>query len=106
MKKAYWISYDLGVGGDYPHLYQWLDDHEAVPCGNSVAFLFFDYKTNNPDNELLKSLSMVQFQPGNIFYAIRKKEDGDGYFGSFLYGKRQSAPWTGFGTKAKGEIDG
>lgn len=105
MKKAYWISYDLGVGGDYPHLYQWLDDHEAVPCGNSVAFLFFNYKSDDPDKELLKSLSNVKLQPGNIIYVIRKKEGGDKYYGSFLYGKRQSAPWTGFGLKAKDEID-
>ena len=34
---TFWLSYDLGVGGDYPGLYQWLDDHQAVVCGNNMA---------------------------------------------------------------------
>lgn len=38
MEKSYWLSYDLGVGGNYDKLYGWLDDHNAVPCGDSVAF--------------------------------------------------------------------
>ena len=45
--KVYWLSYDLGVGGDYDGLYAWLDDHNAKPCGQSVAF--FAYSTNRSD---------------------------------------------------------
>jgi len=42
MKKAVWISYDLGIKGDYQGLYSWLDDHDAIECGNSVAFIQFE----------------------------------------------------------------
>jgi hypothetical protein len=37
MHTVMWMSYDLGVKGDYEGLYAWLDDHEAKECGNSVA---------------------------------------------------------------------
>ena len=43
MNKALWLSYDLGVKGDYEGLYAWLDDHNAEECGNSVAFLHYEY---------------------------------------------------------------
>lgn len=41
MKQLIWISYDLGVSGDYENLYAWLDDHGAKECGqsNRVALL-------------------------------------------------------------------
>jgi hypothetical protein len=45
MNKALWLSYDLGVKGDYEGLYAWLDDHNAEECGNSVAFLHYEYCT-------------------------------------------------------------
>ena len=39
MKRAIWISYDFGVRGDYEGIYTWLDDHGAIECGDSIAFL-------------------------------------------------------------------
>lgn len=104
--KVYWLSYDLGVGGDYQHLYQWLDDHEAKPCGDSVAFFKFTYQSEDPDTELINSISnSVSMKPGNTLYVVRKQEKGNEYYGSFLYGKRKSAPWIGFGTKNTGTDD-
>ena len=38
ISKAIWLSFDLGIGGDYPGLYKWLDNHDAIECGDSVAF--------------------------------------------------------------------
>jgi hypothetical protein len=29
IKSAIWVSYDLGVQGDYPGIYSWLDEHQA-----------------------------------------------------------------------------
>jgi hypothetical protein len=51
MKKAIWISYDLGVRGDYESMYTWLDQHDAKECGDSMAFVSYEYK-----NDLLKEL--------------------------------------------------
>ena len=46
MHIVMWMSYDLGVKGDYEGLYAWLDDHDAKECGNSVAFLRYEYSAN------------------------------------------------------------
>lgn len=39
MEVRIWISYDLGADGDYAGMYTWLDRHNAVECGNSMASL-------------------------------------------------------------------
>ena len=43
MKSAVWISYDLGVNGDYESLYSWLDIQGAKECGTSVAYLTYTH---------------------------------------------------------------
>lgn len=99
MRKTCWLSYDLGVGGDYESLYQWLDDKQALPCGNSVAYFHYEYK----DGENLKKeiqeelLNKLTLKPGNILYLIRKEDDKT--VGSFIYGKRQGTPWAGYGSQ-------
>jgi hypothetical protein len=56
MKKLIWISYDLGVKGDYEGLYAWLDNHNAKECGNSIAALEYGY-TGALVEEVQKDLS-------------------------------------------------
>jgi len=46
MHTVMWMSYDLGVKGDYEGLYAWLDEHSAAECGNSVAFLRYEYSAD------------------------------------------------------------
>ena len=55
MQRKYWLSYDLGVGGDYKGLYQWLDDHNAESCGSSVAFFTYEIPNEQEGDETLKS---------------------------------------------------
>lgn len=106
--KVYWLSYDLGVGGDYDGLYAWLDDHNAKPCGQSVAF--FEYSTTKQDidralaEELIES---VKLRPGNRLYIVRDKETdrGSTIAGTFIYGKRNAAPWEGFGKQGPTQED-
>ena len=43
MKSTIWISYDLGVNGDYDGLYAWLDIQGAKECGSSVAYLTYHH---------------------------------------------------------------
>lgn len=107
MEKAYWLSYDLGVGGNYDKLYGWLDDHEAVPCGDSVAFFKYQYKEGeNPDDKLKKDLlEALELRAGNKLYVIRINDDKKQAIGSFIYGKRSGAPWKGFGSRAQAEVD-
>lgn len=99
MKKAIWLSYDLSVKGDYEGLYEWLDDHEAIECGESVAFFNFDIK--NPDKlieELKKDISdSVNLSKRDRIYVIRK--EGEKIKGKFIFGKRKSSPWIGYGSE-------
>ena len=48
MNKAIWLSYDLGVSGDYEGIYAWLAKHGAKECGDSLAFLNYEYEHDNP----------------------------------------------------------
>lgn len=101
---TFWLSYDLGVGGDYPGLYQWLDDRQAKFCGNSMAYFKFDVPDNDGFNKLTQELvAHVKLTPGNILYAIGMDEKGQ-FMGRFLYGKRKAAPWVGYGN-ADPEVD-
>ena len=106
MEKTYWLSYDLGVGGDYENLYQWLDDHKAKPCGNSIAFFSYDFPDNADGDETLKQelLNKVKTKPGNILYLVRQNKEQN-IVGSFIYGKRQVAPWVGYGSSIPQDED-
>jgi hypothetical protein len=46
-----WISYDLGVRGDYESIYSWLDAHGAKECGDSLAVLTYRH-----DGQLIDKL--------------------------------------------------
>ncbi len=46
-KTAIWLSFDLGVRGDYKGLYHWLDQHDAKECGDSFVFIGnYEYETD------------------------------------------------------------
>lgn len=103
VKKAIWLSYDLGIGGDYPGLYKWLDNHKAVECGNSVAFFEYLIETKELDN-LLKVLkddisATVALRSGDRLYVVYRKSDGSkcSVKGNFIFGRRKSNPWEGYG---------
>ena len=101
MESIVWMSYDLGVTGDYESLYAWLDDHNAKECGNSVAYFSFSY-----DRDLLESLKAeiedaVSLNKRTRIYIIYR--DNEETKGRFIIGGRKSGPWDGFGTH---EADG
>lgn len=114
-KTTIWLTYDMGVGGDFQGLYSWLDDNNAVECGNNLTFLKYSYsdeiQTDNDFVEYIKKEleSKVNFKPGNRIYIVRKAIDIDRdgkIVGSFIIGKRKANPWEGFGTKTENSIDG
>lgn len=111
---AIWLTYDLGIGGDFQGLYSWLDDKEAIECGNNNAYLKYSYSDDiTSDNQLVKTLQedlekTVSFKPGNRIYIVRKSLDTDKQrrsIGSFVIGKRKASPWEGYGTKIENVID-
>lgn len=106
----YWISYDLGLRGNYDQLYAWLDKQGARECGDSVA-TFLSKKTRA---EIVKDLANVLDLSGEQkstgsrgtsallygekpigqsprIYIITMKEGG-----KFVFGRRKPAPWTGY----------
>ena len=93
IKKAVWISYDLGINGPYEELYLWLDSMGAKECGDSLAFFQFSTK-DNIEAEIKKQIrNKVRVRKRDRIYMIYLK---DGKMnGSFLFGNRKSAPWKG-----------
>ena len=60
-KRSIWLSYDLGLQGDYASLYQWLDAHGAKECGDSMALVNVDYADSLKDDlkeELVRSIDI------------------------------------------------
>jgi hypothetical protein len=104
MKKAVWLSFDLGVRGDYESLYAWLADHDAQECGDSLAFFHYEYK-NDLQGELKTALeSAIEIERGTRIYAVYQSDTGK-MKGTFLVGKRKQAPWTGYGASEEETSD-
>src|ERR1700732_3512768 len=87
-KKRYWLSFDLGLSGDYTSLCAWLDHQQAKECGDGVATFKSDKGRQKIKSELAQMLN-VKRNPR--IYLISMHEGG-----RFIFGKRKVAPWTGY----------
>lgn len=103
ISKAIWLSFDLGIGGDYPGLYKWLDNHKAIECCDSVAFFNYDIDSSLEKDivDIVKNdvLKNVTLRAGDRIYMIRREVKGSSCSvrGCFIAGKRKSSPWKGYG---------
>lgn len=84
----YWISFDLGLRGDYSQLYEWLDRNKARECGDSLATIV-SRKTRDQIARELKEIAGSESN-GRI-YLISMKEGG-----KFVAGARRVPPWAGY----------
>jgi len=98
MKQSIWISYDLGIKGDYPGLYRWLDSHKAKECGNIIAFLSYEYKSNLIKEIIVDLKKAIEFKNGDRVYIVytESKEGKQHSLGRFIVGNRKSSPWFGY----------
>ena len=99
MKKAVWISFDLGVKGDYESLWAWLDEQHAKECVGNLAFINYSYKS-----DLIKSLrdelkKTIEVDKRTRIYAIWRDEETKKVKGRFLFGGRRVSPWAGYGAE-------
>ena len=96
MKRAIWISYDFGVRGDYEGIYAWLDEHGAIECGDSIAFL--KYECSGDLIEALKKdiKDSVDVTKKTRIYVIWRDTTTRKMKGRFILGTRKSPPWTGY----------
>ena len=95
MKQGIWISFDLGVRGDYEGLYGWLDAHKAEECGDSFGHLWYEY-----EGDLIESLSKdiedaIDVTKKTRIYVVWRNRDNGKMNGRFIIGRRKAAPWAG-----------
>lgn len=103
MKSAIWLSYDLGVNGDYEGMYAWPDNRGAKECGGGVAYLQFSHDGDLPASLKSDIERVVALNKRSRVYVICKKDEK--MSGRYLIGHRKGAPWEGFGDKDETEED-
>lgn len=103
-KQLIWISYDLGINGDYENLYSWLDQYEARECGNNIAALHFEYEKELFDELKEDILNKINLKEGDRIYLVFKSEDGL-LKGKFIVGRRKPSPWKGFAVQYEEEME-
>ena len=93
----YWISFDLGLQGNYEDLYAWLDRQDykdkgdrqgAKECGDNVATFVSDKSRNAIEKEVIANLGG---QRNARIYIVTMAGGG-----KFVLGKRKFAPWKGY----------
>lgn len=100
-----WISYDLGIRGDYEGLYAWLDAHKAKECGDSVAVLSYPHSASLPD-DLKKDLAKsVTTDKRSRIYVIFRERTSSKNKGRFIFGGRRAAAWTGYAPSTEDSAD-
>lgn len=106
MLKTIWISYDLGVKGDYANLYRWLDNSDAVECGDSVACIRLEVPQDISPADFVKDEldEIVTFAKSDRVYVIWRHHD-EQIKGRFIFGKRKASPWQGYGDNEQIEDD-
>ncbi len=65
--------FDLGVKGDYENLYKWLDAREARECGDSVAYLNFEYS-----KDIVTEITTSLHSSVRMSFALADDESTDG----------------------------
>jgi hypothetical protein len=108
MKTSIWMSFDLGIQGDYDGLYQWLDSHGAIECGENVAYFKMESNASDVGEDIKKQLQgIVKDGPKTRIYIIRRVKMPNNkdtkMMGRFIFGQRKAPVWAGFAPKAATE---
>lgn len=88
VSNRYWISFDLGLMGNYSGVYEWLDSHGAKECGPGLATIKSAKTRDQLATEIQRILKGV---PRARAYVISMKQGG-----RFVAGARKASPWEGF----------
>jgi len=102
MREPYlWISYDLGIRGDYEGLYAWLDDHGAVECGDGLALVRVEGEASLLEWLREELNGAVDLTRRSRIYAIAYYPDEGRLKSRFIVGRRKSPLWSGFGAQTE-----
>ena len=110
-KKTIWMTYDLGLRGNYSALFTFLDNHKAIECGNGTAYFLYENENNLNSEDLIQKLKneleeMVAPSTSDRIYIIWRDNENSGVKGRFLFGSRKTPPWVGYSTEfANNQID-
>ncbi len=104
MKSAIWISYDLGVRGDYEGLYTWLDEHSATECGDSIAFFEYEHRGALDESLTREIRKAIDVTKQTRVYLIYRDQKSDKMRGKFIIGRRKAAPWSGYAVTKDGVL--
>ena len=91
-----WITFDLGLDGDYKGLYAWLDAHDANGCGESVAVLAYDCDEAIPDRIREELKASVRIDAQSRIYVIYRDPATNENRGAFIFGERRAPVWNGY----------
>src|SRR6266545_7942924 len=84
----YWLSFDLGLRGEYDKLFGWLDRQQAKECGDNVA----TFRSEKTRSDIAKEvLALLDREKHPRIYLVDRKRGG-----KWICGSRQVAPWTGY----------
>ena len=100
-ETRYWISFDLGLMGDYSHFYEWLDAQNAEECGSGTAAIV---STKSLDRIVTEIRDVLKETPRARVYLLSKLPDGK-FGGKFVIGGRRKAPWAGFAVRASDVVE-
>lgn len=108
-----WISFDLGIRGDYEGLYAWLNSYGAKECGDSLAVL--KYRPPLPAGSLenvdlidiLKKEIREAFKPDKQtrIYVVYRDQRTRKNKGKFIFGSRRPPKWAGYGNSGEDDVD-
>ncbi|MBV8771887.1 MAG: hypothetical protein JO166_06085 [Deltaproteobacteria bacterium] len=87
----FWLSFDLGLRGNYEQLYQWLDAAGSQECGDNVA----TFVMNKTAEQITTELSSILGTNARV-YLIGPGKEGR-LTGRFVLGRRKKTPpWSGY----------
>lgn len=107
MKTRVWLSYDLGIDGDWDGLDRFLDECEALECGGNLATFRFEFESEHtlvPEltAAVKKAVDLSKGRPR--IYAMYGIHDYD-VKGEFIAEHRQPARWLGSATTEIDTVD-
>lgn len=98
--RRWWLITDFGMRSDAGPLYRWLDQHQAMECGDDAATFESDHP-RPPLEEELRALVDGDMR----LYLIGPRDDGTGFLGRFIQGARARAHWRGFADESEPSED-
>jgi hypothetical protein len=95
--NGFWIAFDLSPSSDLTGFYTWLDSMQAKECGKNFAFFNMNEGDEDPVKLIKKEIAThVGIRKRDRVYLIYKEKETGKIKGTFIFGVRKWARWTGW----------